>query len=458
MERFGKNRLKLEFGAAIVISLLIAVGVVFMLSWGTQAYMNSRYFFQVEQYAKQLDDGMNRAIALIKELPPGDEALDELQEQLNQDRNLQFEVFYREKGVDVVEFINEVELEVTEDATVATRYFENDHGVYVVTAQSAVMRRTLGYLAIVMFVILTSIFIGAFTFFVGRKEKYLRLIAEGVDYLAKGDLDYQIPEKGHDEITFVAKNINYMSMTLQEQIERERLSEKTKNELVANISHDLRTPLTSITGYLSLIDDNQEMDSELKDQYLRIALNKSIGLSRLIDQLFEYVTLSNRKDELAFDVVYIHRFLQQLAIEQGVLLEEEGFQLLTDIDDAAAKAVVDVDLFSRVFDNMFGNILKHGSNEKPVYFIGEKAAKTYRVILKNYSPNSTFDFGVDVFNRFFTTDRNVNESGGLGLAIVKEIVVKHHGTIEAYFEDDYFSVSVEVPLEEFFELDDQEME
>lgn len=439
--------LKIEFSLAILLSLIAAIIAVLAIAWGTETYMNSRYFKQIEDYTEQIDEGLQRAAQYIVDLDAGEEDIEALEALLNQDEYVKYVIFFREKGVDVVEFINEIELKVTEDATVGTRYYENQNGVFIVVAQSASVLRALTVVSIVMFVVLVIIFISLFSLFVGRKEKYLRDIADGVDILSNGDLTYKVPLKGHDEITYVAKNINMMTEALKEQIEKERLSEKTKNELVANISHDLRTPLTSITGYLALIDEGKNLDEKMRVQYTHIALKKSIALSELIDQLFEYVTLSNMKDELKLTKVDVNRVCQQMMLEQSILLEEFGFTLETGFEHVSVPVYLDLDRFRRVFDNLFGNILKHGSPEKPVQVTGKLRTNNYQIRISNLSKSISENIPNDVFNRYFTTDRNLNESGGLGLAIVKEIVLKHKGKISAINKNRQFIIIIDLPLE-----------
>ena len=126
-----------------------------------------------------------------------------------------------------------------------------------------------------------------------RKVKYIKEIANGILEISKGNLDFQIAKKGQDELSLLADNINIMSEQLKTQIEEERKAETTKYELITNVSHDLKTPLTSIMGYLGLLkDEKYETHAQMKE-YLDIVYGKSEKLKNLIEDLLEYTKFVN---------------------------------------------------------------------------------------------------------------------------------------------------------------------
>lgn len=335
-------------------------------------------------------------------------------------------------------------------AFVYNEFLSNQHGQYVVSVQS---RR--GFNAIIILIITTVIlfiifFLVSFTIFVSKKEAYLRKIAAGIDKLSSGDLDLKIPVKGKDEIAFVATNINLMSRSLQLLIEKERLSEKTKNELIANVSHDLRTPLTSITGFLALIEDNHDIDEEKRNKYIQIALKNAMGLNELIEQLFAYVTLSNMKEKIITNQINMNTFLEQLTFEYVAMLSENGYivkeQNLMN-PDSNPKCRINPELIKRVFDNLNSNILKHGSRNGSVIMMRKLYDEVIYITISNeISDSEKMGISENIFDRYFTTNRNCNESGGLGLAISKEIILKHNGKISALYEKNRFIIEIQLPI------------
>lgn len=137
-------------------------------------------------------------------------------------------------------------------------------------------------------------FIALFYFLTSKKMRYIEKISEGLLQMAKNDLDYSIEIQGKDELSKLADNINSMAKELKRSIEGERNAEKTKGELITNVSHDLRTPLTSIKGYMSLVRDRKYKDENELCEFINIAHNKSEKLEVLINNLFEYTKLNNK--------------------------------------------------------------------------------------------------------------------------------------------------------------------
>src|SRR5699024_3150533 len=143
---------------------------------------------------------------------------------------------------------------------------------------------------------------------------------------AQGDLDVVIPVRSKDELGLIAQNINHMAVELKRSIEDERNSERTKNELITNVSHDLRTPLTSIIGYLELITDDRYNDQIKMRYYADVAYDKSKKLKLMIDDLFELTTLNYGKIQLNLTEVDLGQLLEQLAEEFVPILDKEDME------------------------------------------------------------------------------------------------------------------------------------
>ena len=290
---------------------------------------------------------------------------------------------------------------------------------------------TNSFLALVLSVI---IFISIFIIVTNKKMKYIEEIASGVRIISSGDLSYRVEEKGKDEIKNLAENINNMASEIESRIEAERRAEKTKSELITNVSHDLRTPLTSVMGYIGLIKDGKYEDEAMMKEYLNIAFNKSNQLKELIEDLFEYTKLNNRGIILDKNKVNIVEFLSQIIEEYIPVFEENQIEVVKRFVDEKSIVEIDAGKMVRVFENLFSNAIKYSF--KP----GEVVVSTYEnngyvnIVIKNKGENIPKEKVERLFDRFYRLDeaRNSNTKGsGLGLAISKNIVELHKGKIWA---------------------------
>src|SRR5699024_1318431 len=162
------------------------------------------------------------------------------------------------------------------------------------------------------FFIVIFVFIFSFFYITKRKMKQIEAMAQGVKEIAKGNLAYRIEQQGQDEIASLTENINSMAEDLMIQIEKERQEEKQKNELITNDSHDLRTPLTSILSYLSLLLNAKFENKEQRNEYIKIDFSKSEQLENLIEDLFEYAKITDGNLILNREDVCINNLLDQL--------------------------------------------------------------------------------------------------------------------------------------------------
>ncbi|HIU78353.1 MAG TPA: GHKL domain-containing protein, partial [Candidatus Avilachnospira avicola] len=233
----------------------------------------------------------------------------------------------------------------------------------------------------------------------------------------------------------MAENINRMSEELKELLRSEREAEQTKNDLITNIAHDLKTPLTSVIGYLELLCDGKvELSREMEKKYLRIAYNKSRRLEQLIGDLFSFTKLSYGKITMKVGYVDIVKLLSQLLEESYPVFAEAGlsYELRSNVDELEIAA--DGNLIARVFENLIGNAIKYGAEGKRVIVRitaePQNDAVEIRVINFGYViPEKDIPF---IFDKFYRVDqaRSTKTGGsGLGLAIAKEIVDMHGGSI-----------------------------
>lgn len=278
--------------------------------------------------------------------------------------------------------------------------------------------------------------------------RYLMDISQGIERIAGGNFDYRFPIRGDDELAGLAENINTMTAQLKLSIEEERRAERTKVELVTNVSHDLRTPLTSIVGYLGLIEEDRYRDEVELRQYVRIAYEKSMHLKSMIDDLFEFTRTSGGMG-LRLSPINLVEMLGQLAAQFRLQFEQAGMACVLMLPDHPIIVDADGDKLVRVFENLIVNAIQYGKDGKRIDIAAWTDFGQTVVEIANYGeplPASTIPL---LFERFYRGEhsRSRNTGGsGLGLAIAKNIVELHHGAIAAASDGGRTSFKVRLPL------------
>ena len=268
-----------------------------------------------------------------------------------------------------------------------------------------------------------------------RTTRYIEQIAEGVEAISEGNLDTRIEIRGDDEFSEMAEHINRMAAELKELLLLERESEQSKTDLITNIAHDLKTPLTSIIGYLELLSGGKvRLSPEMQQKYLGIAYTKSRRLEQLISDLFSFTKLSYGKITMKLSYVDIVKLLSQLLEESYPSFAENGLKYELRSNVSSLEITADGNLLARLFENLIGNAIKYGADGKRVIVRvnaeEENDAVEVRVINYGYIiPEKDLPY---IFNKFYRVDqaRSTKTGGtGLGLAIAKDIAEMHGGSI-----------------------------
>lgn len=286
----------------------------------------------------------------------------------------------------------------------------------------------LGVLAGILFFII-------YFFLLSQKTiRYLEEITQSLDLIAKGNFDVEIPIKSNNELGVLAANINLMASQIKKSIEEERNAEKKKNELVTGVSHDLRTPLTSILGYLGLIVNDQYKDEIVLRYYIDIAHTKALHLKGLIDQLFEYTRVSYGGMKVEMKKVNLVELMEQLIEDFAPSMQEKNMKCQLQVSNESIFVWIDPNLMVRVFENLISNAIRYGHKGKAIDIeIDEEKDTVVKVI--NYGELIESQELPYLFERFYRVEKSRSkESGGtgLGLAIAKNIVDLHNGEIKAY--------------------------
>lgn len=264
-------------------------------------------------------------------------------------------------------------------------------------------------------------------------NRYLDEMIQGLRHIAEGKLDHAIPVKANHKLGDVAESINLMAQQLQRLMQEERQAEQSKNDLITGVSHDLRTPLTSILGFLEVIKQDHYRDEVEMRHYVDIAYSKAEHLKQLIDDLFEYTRMNNGMP-LACEPLALDDFLQQLMEEYVPIMHKAGITGRLIIEQHRVRISADGSLLVRAFANILHNAMQYGKDGKYID-VTLRVDNDYAVVtVANYGnpiPASDLPF---IFDRFYRIEKSRSlETGGtgLGLAISRGIVELHQGTIQA---------------------------
>ncbi|TGE39423.1 sensor histidine kinase [Desulfosporosinus fructosivorans] len=290
-----------------------------------------------------------------------------------------------------------------------------------------------------------TVFISLLVLLLRTKVKYIKEISDGILEISKGSLDFRITKKGHDELGLLAENINSMSEQLKTQIEEERKAERSKNELITNVSHDLKTPLTSIIGYLRLVKDKKYETYEQMKEYLDTAYEKSEKLRMLIQDLFEYTKLANGDVQIKKSKINLVELIEQVMGELSLMARENHATFLKVYLKNEVSVEVDSDKIVRAIENILVNAIKYSYRPGEIKVQIAQEDKTTLVIVENSGDTIQKEDLSHLFDRFFRVEKSRTSDiggSGLGLSIAKSIVKLHDGEIWAESENNKIRIFV----------------
>lgn len=276
-----------------------------------------------------------------------------------------------------------------------------------------------------------------------RKIKQLRTIITGVEQMSQGNFDITLPAKGRGQLSRMAMNINNMKYGLQLSLEKQRVSDRLKTELITNVSHDLKTPLTSIINYVDLLK-KEGVSAEQSTHYLEVLDRKTQRLKVLIEDLFEASKMASGATELIWEKVDVSALLTQALAEFSDKIEASSLSFRVNVQSPHMYALLDGKKTWRVFENLIGNALKYALPGTRVYVTLTENIEQVIFIIQNISTHE-LNFGVEeLFERFKRGDQSRGTEGsGLGLAIAKSIVELQGGTLSIEIDGDQFKVIAE---------------
>ena len=297
----------------------------------------------------------------------------------------------------------------------------------------------------ILFVVILIFLVVLFRFSISWFTKYFDEISSGMDRLT---------EESDDEITlspeldFMENKLNRIKSNLEKQKKAALDAEQRKNDLVVYLAHDIKTPLTSIIGYLSLLYEAPDMPPEQKAKYIGITLEKSYRLERLINEFFEITRFNLQTIALNKEKINLLFMLQQMADEFYPILSPQRKQVSVNVPDGLT-LWGDADKLARVFNNILKNAIAYSYENSIIDISAEQKDKYIIISFTNKGdpiPQAKLD---TIFEKFYRLDsaRSTNTGGaGLGLAIAKEIVNAHDGTISVESNTENTTFTVKLPI------------
>lgn len=321
-------------------------------------------------------------------------------------------------------------------------YHVNDQDViyYFVSKINRLNALNISYVrGIIIFVAILVVLLIAPVFLIIQKDivKPLRELEKGSRHISEGNLDFRLNTKSRNEVGRVIFSYEKMRQELKKSIQKQVKYENNRKELISSISHDLKTPITSIKGYVEGILDGVANTDEKRERYLQVIHQKSLDMDNLIDDLFLFSKLDLHKMPFEFDVIHFSNFIKDISEELTLEYQGQGKIIyeMEDLSDTKPLVLADADQIKRVVMNLVQNSIKYNRNEeKQVVIQVSNEADNVSLVVKDNGIGMTEDELKHAFDMFYRSDesRNTKTGGsGLGLAIVKQIVLEHQGSIKA---------------------------
>lgn len=270
-------------------------------------------------------------------------------------------------------------------------------------------------------------------------------------YIAQGHLEHRIPFRVNGNQQHVITSVNALVDTITQAMQEERASEKSKDELITNVSHDLRTPLTSIIGYLGLIEDHQYQSEEDIVKYSHIAYDKAKQMKNLVEDLFEYTKVQQHGAPVNLMTVDLGQLLEQVGASFELEADKKGMAINVSCEPTPLSITADPEKLGRLFSNLVANALKYGHGASYIHLTAKQLGEKVVITVADDGEKIPAESVKHLFERFYRVELSRNKATGgtgLGLAIVQSIVELHHGSVTARSDDQETAFVVTLPVKQ----------
>ena len=269
----------------------------------------------------------------------------------------------------------------------------------------------------------------------GPVRRRLRQVQEATERLGGGDLTARAPEQGGDEVAAVARSFNRMADELTARASALEGSDKARRQLLADVSHELMTPLTAMRGYIETLAMSElEIDAQTRQRYLGIVTEETHRLERIVGDLLDLARLEGGGTAMRRAPVDVVALFDRVAERHEREIRARGIELGRQVGSGANLVTGDADRLEQVMQNLAANALRHTPDGGTIRLTADRASNGVRIIVRDSGPGIAPEHLPLIFDRFYKVDESRKATGGsgLGLSIVKTIVERHGGTIAAY--------------------------
>lgn len=274
--------------------------------------------------------------------------------------------------------------------------------------------------------------------------RYFDQVVSGIDRLTKRDGQEIVLDR---ELDFVQRELNAVRQTLERQEREAHRIEQEKNDMVVYLAHDIRTPLTSVLGYMSLLDENPGLDEGQRRRYIRLVLDKARRLETLVNEFFEITRYELQNVPLEKESLSARWLLEQLADELYPLLKSGGKTLELSVDDSV-RLLGDGEKLARAFGNLLKNAASYGEAGSPIRVSAEQEGARCVLRFENRGeiPQDMLETVFEKFRRLDSARSGDGAGAGLGLTIARDIIRLHGGDLRADSRDGLTVFTVELPV------------
>lgn len=429
----------------VIISLSVSILIYLILSESLEFYAAKSDRFRAYNKTQELEENMNQIKNSINKMS--------IKEVLNGnffDKYNMYDIFVADLEGNIYE-INRDGIGIFQDNNLQLGYYyvvkTNKDDKFSIILLKPDLNQMLEPFEILIGIFSIFLFLLILYYLSRKKIKYIQKINDGIENMAGGKLLQAIPVEGNNELADLAMSINSMAKSLWSRIEIDKEQDRKHNELITNISHDLRSPLTSLIGYLDVLIRHQLEDPVLTKKYLSIAYDKSKRLQDHIENLFTYSKLINKEYRFNFKKINIVPIIKRYIDETRYNLSLKGQYIVTDFQNDDFSVLVDIHQLLRVLENLFDNIVKYGKKNTPVEIsLFNKDTKGF-IEIKNQTEQDLSGSIDNIFDRYYTTEKKIPKiSSGIGLSIVNEIIKHHKGSISVMFDSPYITFTISLDL------------
>lgn len=280
--------------------------------------------------------------------------------------------------------------------------------------------------------------------YVFRLSKLLKLASDSISEEEPKIFGIDCPE----ELKDFSQKLKDFKFELKENERARALAEQQKNDLIVYLAHDLKTPLTSVIGYLSLLEEAYDIPMEQRAKYIGIALDKAYRLEQLINEFFDITRLNIQSIEAQKSKINLTILLEQILSEFFPMFEEKSLNIIQVIEPEI-RIFADADKLARVFDNLFRNAVNYSYSGTDIICFAQKEESKVLISVKNKGDDIPKEKLNRIFDKFYRVDNSRRTStggSGLGLAIAKQIIELHNGTITVSCDEGETEFQVILPL------------